>query len=89
MASNFHLSDSDRRRLSKIAAQIDAEAATWRDGWCVWSGGVPSWPDKSESGQAIHARVVKLENASRYLRELIREHELGPSPRMEAACAAE
>lgn len=89
MDRHFQLTEADRRQLVRIAALIDAEAETWREGSCVYGPQGWVWTDRSPEAQRIHVRVVKLENAIRFLRGLARADLLGPTPRMEAAVAAE
>lgn len=71
------LADHDKRQLLRIAALIDGEAQTWREGFAVWTQQRWKWTGEPDC-EFAHVRCVKLENASTYLRSIIRA--LGPTP---------
>ena len=59
-------SKSSNQRLLQIAKLLDKEAFLYRDGWTV-NG---EWGEHSEFAQA---RVIRLESAAEYLRNIVRK----------------
>lgn len=62
------LTKGERDRLLHIAALLEAEAQTWREGF-AWKLGVEwEWPKEHEWA---HARAFKLQQAAEFIREFV------------------
>lgn len=61
----------DLAMFRDIAAQLDAEALAWKQGFAIWQGKRRGfvWPEKSDPPW-VPARVEKLEQSANYLRSL-------------------
>jgi hypothetical protein len=71
---------ADAQNLRRAADLHDAEAQTWRDGYCVKQNGKWVWPEtENEFERDIETRVQRLETSSRILR--------GMADKIEAALA--
>jgi hypothetical protein len=67
MSKIAKLTKSDRARLLRIAAIVEGEAQTWREGFAVHRDGSWHWTPDYEWA---HVRVCKLESAVAFLTEL-------------------
>jgi hypothetical protein len=59
------LGSADIKRLGAIAALLDAEAGSWKEGFAGWVKGQWVWDGEYPE---IHARVIRLESAAHFLR---------------------
>lgn len=67
-AKPLPLYEAECRALESAAKNLDAEAATWADGFAVKLNGVLQWDSENEWA---HVRYVKLVNSAASLRGIV------------------
>lgn len=70
-AAHARWSPLDLAMFRDIAAQLDAEALTWKTGFAIWTGKRRGYVwGKDSDTEWVQPRVEKLEQSANYLRSL-------------------
>lgn len=79
-AARARWSPLDLAMFRDIAAQLDAEALTWKQGFAIWTGKRRGyvWPQDSDTPW-VQPRVEKLQQSANYLRSLANDRDVPTS----------